>query len=179
MRTLLVACLLVVGSAAGAQTTEEPPAQTFLGVAAFVNPGDQVTITDKAGRAVTGKVVIIGPTSMTLALDNQAREFPAKDVASIDRRHRQAVKGLKIGLVAGAALGLIAAAASAASPSDSTVSGDDAFGALFVGAIVGGLWGSAIGALVPGHTTIYRAPPGIPAIVITPHGGAIAFTFRF
>ena len=166
---------LLIPTFAAAQTFATPPAQTFDGMASFVGPGDRVTVIEKTGTKVTGKIVILSASSMTLVVEGQPREFVADTVRQVDRWHHQALKGLGIGLAVGAGLGLIAAATS----DNSSNSEGDAGGAMIGLAIMGGLYGSLIGAFIPGRTTVFSAPAGLPSVVLTPHGAGAVFSFRF
>ena len=166
---------LLIPTLAAAQTFATPPAQTFDGMASFVEPGDRVTVIEKTGTKVTGKIVILSASSMTLVVDGQPREFVADTVRQVDRWHHQALKGLGIGFAVGAGLGVIAAATDDSSSS----SGGDGGGAVIGLGIIGGLYGSLIGAFIPGRTTVFTAPAGLPSLLFTPHGGGFVFSFRF
>jgi hypothetical protein len=166
---------LLIPTLASAQTFATPPAQTFESMASFLKPGDRVTVIEKTGTKVTGKIVIVSASSVTLAVEGQRRDFAADTVRQVDRLHRQALKGLWIGFAIGAGLGLIASATD-----DSTSgSGGNAGGAMIGLGLTGGLYGSLIGACIPGHTTVFSAPAGLPSVVFTPHGGAAVFSVRF
>ena len=166
---------LLIPTLGAAQTFATPPAQTFEGMASFLKPGDRVTVIEKTGTKVTGKIVILSPSSVTLVVDGQPREFGADTVRQVDRWHHSALKGFAIGMAVGAGLGVIAAA----TDDSSSNSGSDAGGALIGLASMGGLYGSLIGACIPGRTTVFSAPAGLPSVVFTPHGGGVVFSFRF
>lgn len=168
---------LLIPTLADAQTFATPPAHTFEGMASFLQPGDRVTVIDKTGTKVTGKVVVLSASSVTLVVEGQAREFGADTVRQVDRWHRQTLKGFAIGFAVGAGLGLIAAATDD-SPASSG-SGGSAGGAMIGFGLMGGLWGSLIGAGIQGHTTVFSAPAGLPSVIVTPHGGGAVFSFRF
>ena len=172
-----LALALLIPTLAAAQTFATPPAQTFDGMASFLQPGDQVTVIEKTGTKVTGKVVMLSASSVTLAVEGQAREFAADTVRQVDRWHHYALRGFAIGFAIGAGLGLIAAATDDSPASAGT--GGNAGGAMIGLGIVGGLCGSVIGGATQGRTTVFSAPAGLPILVFTPRGGGAVFSFRF
>lgn len=108
--------------------------------------GEFVTVTDEL---LTLKE---GGSDVSIKRENVARV----STSSGPKRGAHAV----IGLVAGAAIG---AGIGAASGSNHGFLGGSSRGiAALVGLAIGGVSGAAVGALVPAHTTLYRAPAAAP-----------------
>ena len=120
-----------------------------------------------AGDELRGRLLQLGPDTMTLLVEGRRVSLPMSSVTRIDTPGDPVRNGALIGaIVGGAWCALICGQAL------------DGPGALPIGiAINAAFWsgiGAGIDALVPGRKTIYRGPPGASAL-----GARISYRVRF
>jgi hypothetical protein len=120
--------------------------------------GQGIEVIDSRIKRHDGEFVMVTDELLTLKEHGSDVSINRENVARVStssgpKRGTHAA----IGLVAGAAVG---AGIGAASGSDHGLLGGSSRGiAALVGLAIGGVSGAAVGALVPAHTTVYRAAP--------------------
>lgn len=124
----------------------------------LVGTGDTVTVTDVAGREVTGKVSALSPTSLSLQVDRQLREWSESDVATIQRKHSDSLgNGALIGLAVGA--GATAVLIAASLEAEDEVSGGEIAAVVAVYGGVGAAIGVGVDALITRKRVIFEKRP--------------------
>jgi len=159
----------------------EPPRSLEI-LSSVVKPGDTVTVIETNGDQVTGKFVGASASGVTLMAAGLQHQIPADAVRQVEQRHRQTVKGLRLGAAIGAGLGLVTGLMSSADNTSSEYSsGGLALAGIGLGASMGVIYGALIGTFVQGHAVLYAAPSAQPmtTVVLTRHGGGIRLSFRF
>ena len=100
-RTALVlaaATVTTTASLAAAQTVE-----SFDRLALLVNQRDHITVTDRTGRELQGRLIDLSPASLSLFTDDGLRNLEETEVAVIRRRQPDSLKnGALLGAVSGA-----------------------------------------------------------------------------
>jgi hypothetical protein len=141
-------------------------------ISKVVKPGDTVSVVQTDGTKIFGKVEIVSPAGLTLLAEGLRLQVALDAIGQIDKHHRHPVRGLWIGTLIGAGVGLALGSGNTGS--------EDYSGPLAVfGAIFGAGIGTIVGTVDQGGSTVYVAPPTKPGIVITPRGAAIHLGFRF
>lgn len=174
-----VACSLVPAlahaqSVPGTATGRSPsPPQAGASVPGLDPSGLQtVHLVDRAGAETSGKLLVFCAESVRLLVDGGERRFELEDVARIERRdslRNGAIIGASVGLV----LGLVTAGISDC-PGDDPGGSCAGFRALALVMTTGvhTALGIGIDALIPGRTTLYRAPPTASRTLVAPRGPA-------
>jgi len=123
--------------------------------------GQGIEVIDSSMKRYDGEFVMVTDELLTLKQNSSDVSIKRENVARVStssgpRRGAHTA----IGLVAGAAIG---AGIGAASGSNHGFLGGSSRGiAALVGLAIGGVSGAAVGALIPAHTTVYRAAPSAP-----------------
>jgi hypothetical protein len=121
--------------------------------------GQGVEVIDSRMKRHAGDFISVTDELLTLREGGSDVSIKRQDIARVStssgpKRGEHAV----IGLLAGAAIG---AGIGAASGSNHGFLGGSSRGiAALVGLAIGGPSGALVGAVIPAHTTVYRAPPG-------------------
>lgn len=133
-----------------------------------VGAGDKITVTNRDGQTVTGRVLSLSPSALSIAARSGDRTFSDNDINTISRRQGDSLaNGAKIGFGVGAAIGFLGGLA---------VAGEVHDGALllpFFAGIYGGL-GAGIGVgfdamIEDDHVIFARATTG--RFSVTPIAG--------
>jgi hypothetical protein len=133
-------------------------AKSFDELRLLVRTGDAVTVTDVAGREVTGKISALSPTSLSLQVDRQPREWSEADVATIKSRYRDSLgNGALIGLAIGA--GTTAALIAASMESEDNVSGGEVAAVVAIYGGIGAGIGVGVDAMITRKRVIFEKPP--------------------
>ena len=83
VRCGVTACLLL---AATASLAEAQRASSFMQLPLLVGPGDTVTVTDRTGRELKGKIAALSPSTLALLADGIRHDLTDADVAFIRQR---------------------------------------------------------------------------------------------
>jgi hypothetical protein len=110
MRAVLVAAILVLGSAAPARAQEL--ASTFDQLRVLIKAGDTLTIAGRDGQETRGRMVRLTRTSLEIDVDGATRLLQEDAITTIRRRHADSLaNGAKIGFGVGAGFGTLVAIA--------------------------------------------------------------------
>ena len=104
MRAIVMAVTALSLTAASAAAQ---PVQTFADLPLRLNAGDTVIVHDAAGAETRGKLVTVGPESMTLRTGSAIRTFAQADVRQVDLRGDSLHNGIFYGAVIGVGLGCV------------------------------------------------------------------------
>jgi nitrous oxidase accessory protein NosD len=146
------AMLLLAGQAA---TASAQAVTRFADLPLRLNTGDQVTIETRSGVSVAGRVVRMAPEQLAVTgPDARERVFAAAEVQRVRRRGDGLGNGVRIGAIAGGALGcgVFGAFSGECRATDCLQS------VLIFGAVGAGL-GLAVDAMHTGETTVFLAAP--------------------
>ena len=100
----LLLLILVPGVPAGAQT-----ASSFEQLALLVESGDRITVTDRAGREQTGRVVDLSPSALALLIDGARHDFREAHIHTVRQWRQDSLgNGAWFGFAVGAAVGATA-----------------------------------------------------------------------
>ena len=103
VRCGVTACLLL---AATASLAEAQRASSFMQLPLLVGPGDTVTVTDRTGREMKGKIAALSPSTLALLADGIRHDLTDADVAFIrQRRPDSLADGARRGFIVGALIG--------------------------------------------------------------------------
>jgi hypothetical protein len=164
-RATWMTMLALAGQGATASAQE---VARFADLPLRLNTGDQVTIETRSGVSVAGRVVRVTPEQLAVT-GPEARErvFAAAEVQRVRRRGDGLGNGVRIGAIAGGAVGcgVFGAFSGEFRASDCVQS------VLIFGAVGAGL-GLAVDAMHTGRTTVCRAPADS-AGVRPRHGGVV------
>lgn len=175
IRTLSIAVALVVGPSIGAIAQTEAEA-----IQQLVTSGQVVSVTTDEGDEFVGKIGGITTDSLSVISKRETVTIPYPQIIKIDHAPDGLANGAKIGLLAGAALGVALIAAedmngcSNAERASFFGCSDPTGLAYVLGAVVCGGLGSALGvgidALIRRDPEIYKRRPG-PRITLAPAFG--------
>lgn len=146
-KSLLLICMLLIASAAGAQNNTA----SWDNLSALA-AGEKIQVRAVNAVEVTGGFVSVSDTSITVQAGAGAQTIQRQDVRRVRRmknKHRLRNTLVAAGIGAGAGAGI-----SSAAWENHGFAGGKGTGAA-VGAVIGGLGGAIVGALLPGHATIY------------------------
>jgi len=166
--------LLVTSSYAAAQT----PATSFADLR--LTSGTRVTVLERTGREITGRVTALSSDTLSLVVDNKPQQMKEADVQRISRQRDSVTNGALWGLGVGGALA--AAALTTCDPNCNGGAGRGGAVAFFVAGGVG--FGILVDWLIPGRTTVYEAPGGRTsstaiAPMLTRRGGGLMIGVSF
>lgn len=95
---LVAATVTTTASLAEAQTVE-----SFDRLALLVNQRDHITVTDRTGRQLQGRLIDLSPASLSLLTDEGLRDLEETEVALVRRRQPDSLKnGALLGAISGA-----------------------------------------------------------------------------
>ena len=125
----------------------------------LVGPGDTVTVTDRTGREMKGKIAALSPSTLALLADGIRHDLTDADVAFIrQRRPDSLADGARRGFIVGALIGAVGA------------SGAGRFTA--VAALGQGIMGLGVGvavdAMISSRKTIYDGPRRTRRLAVSP-----------
>jgi hypothetical protein len=144
--------LLLAGVAAVGEAQEL--ASSFGQLRVLVKPGDQVSVTDRAGQEVRGRIADLSSSSLELLVDGTQRRFAEGEIDSIrQRRSDPLANGAKWGFAVGAGLGALAGL-TLANEFDGSATGVIPMLALAYGGMGAGI-GAGIDAMVSAPRVIY------------------------
>jgi hypothetical protein len=154
---------------------------SFANLQTKLRLGDVVTITDDAGRQTRGTFQGAG-TSIRLSVDGGEREWTPQQVREIRRRGDSISNGLKIGLIAGTAAGVVIGLGAASIYEAEGHDGADILipmVALGIGAGAG--IGAGLDAAITGSTTVYRRSGQKVSIapMLSPHAQGVRVGLAF
>ena len=152
MRRLLVwTCVFVLPCACWAQNGNSSTSWKNLD---SLHAGERIRVADTSYKKHSGAFVSFSDQAITIEEKHGAETIQRGEVSGVSlagrHRLRNALVGGAIGAGAGAGIG-------AAAGSSNKIGGRGAMAALF--AAVGFVGGAVVGAILPGHKTIYRASP--------------------
>ena len=131
----------------------------------LVNQGDRISVTDRNGRRLQGRLIDLSPTTLSLQMDDGRRELEEAEVSIIRRsRHDSLKNGAIIGFVSGAVLTAILFGDDwcwTCHPAEATLI-TSVYGAAGAGIGVG------VDALVEGSQVVYRARRSARRLSVTP-----------
>lgn len=146
--------MVFLGSFGLAVSAAAQPVATFADVARRVSIGDTVSVEERTGAVVTGRVERLSPEALAVIDDTgTARVFPAASVQRVQRRGDALGNGMRLGAIIGGAIG----GALGGAFSGEFRAGDFMQGAAIFGAVGLGL-GLAFDAAHAGRTTVFEAP---------------------
>lgn len=161
-RTFFVTTLLLAGQLSVA--AQQLPS-TLPDLRTSMWHGETVSVIDRAGATVKGRVVKITDDAITLSVHGQTHTVNGSDVGWITRRRAHAGRGALLGLSVGAAVGLFTYLHGR--DYCETCGADTGFafvlGAMFGG--IGGGIGAGVGAAIHSEEMLYAASTASP----TPH----------
>ena len=162
----LVTLLMGIVSPAGSQT---PPATSFEQLRILVQPGDAVSVTDRAGTRTSGKVHSLSDASLAMDLGSERRVFAESEVTTIQQRRGDSLaNGALWGLAAGAAYataGMIMIGVDCYGGAHCAAVGATTIGVY--GALAAGI-GVGVDALIKGRKVVYRSPTTNTRLTIAP-----------
>jgi hypothetical protein len=179
---LTIACWWFIGgfsSVVGAQTI----AGSFGELSGRLKPGKAVSVTDDAGRTIKGKLMDLSATSLKVLVDGQEETLPESRVREISERRRMTGSFAGLGLLAGAALGVLVGINAEDCFGCPGPGGTAVIGAISLGGLGAGI-GAAIGAGSWRDQLVYRASPHTPVeFSLRPlrsgHGTGVRAVVRF
>lgn len=156
-RTVLFVVAEFLSTAAAASAQE--PAASFDALAGSIQVGQQIWVTDTAGREIRGRLERLSSDGLVLKA-SEVETFAASDVRRVRARTRDSLKnGTLIGLGIGGGIGAawcIGAIADDSGDIDARVECAEGF-TVFPG--LGALIGLAVDAVIPGKVrVVYQAP---------------------
>jgi hypothetical protein len=126
-------------------------ASSFEQLQVLVKPGDNVYVTDFAGKTLKGRIAALSPSSLGLIVDGVRRDWLQNDVREIRQwRGDSLVNGAIIGAAAGAGIGIIPAIYCQGECNEAV-----ALTALLCGGLGAGV-GVGIDALIPAKQSVFR-----------------------
>lgn len=100
---VLAFALLGVVAVTAAARAEAQAAGSFGELQRILNQGDRVTVTDRTGRDLTGRLIDLSPAALALEVEGVRLDLRDADVALVRQWRRDALRnGALIGLAAGA-----------------------------------------------------------------------------
>ena len=159
---LVLATTTLTASLAEAQNT------SFDRLALLVDPGDAITVTDKDGRRLKGRLLDLSSTTLALQAGGLRHELDGGDISLVRRRERDSLKN---GTLNGAVTGLGAAAVPLlilVSHPDVDVGPAGVFLTLSLCVGAGTGIGAGLDALIESSRVIYRASPSRPRLTVSP-----------
>lgn len=168
-RTFFVTTLLLVGQQLSVAAQQLP--STLPDLRTSMWHGETVSVIDRAGAAVKGRVVKITDDAITLSVRGQTHTVNGSDVRWITRRRAHAGRGALLGLSAGAAVGFF----TYVHGRDCETCGADTGFAFVLGAMFGGIGGgigAGVGAAIHSEEMLYAAS----TTLSTPHRRTAAVT---
>lgn len=168
-RTFFVTTLLLAGQQLSVAAQQLPATLPDLRTSMW--HGETVSVIDRAGSAVKGRVVKITDDAITLSVHGQTHTVNGSDVGWITRRRAHAGRGALLGLSVGAALGFF----TYVQGSDCETCGADTGFAFVLGAMFGGIGGgigAGVGAAIHSEEMLYAASTALSA----PHRRTATFT---
>ena len=152
--------LVLVAAVTTASLTEAQTVESFDRLALLVNQGDRLTVTDRAGEELQGRLVDLTPTTLSLQIDDGLHDLAEANVSLVRRRQRDSLKnGALLGFMAGAA---IAASLTSATHPFIRMSAMSLFGAAGIGIGVG------FDAFVQDSRVVYRATRSARRLTVSP-----------
>lgn len=165
-------------------SSAQQPARSFEQLQVIVAPGQTLTVTDAAGREVTGRLAELTSAALTLDVDGGVRTWGVEDVRRVRQRHGDSLlNGTLIG--AGVGAGLIGTAIAVECSRDDTTCDGFAALAFVIYTAAGAGFGALVDAAIRGRRVVFDAPPSTPspsvvlAPVVSPHGAALHVLVRF
>ncbi len=103
---LLTVAATVAASPAEAQTTSDH--LSFDRLALLINQGDRISVTDRNGRELHGRLIDLSPGVLSLRIDYARHDLEEAEISIVRRRHRDSLKnGAISGFISGAVVAAI------------------------------------------------------------------------
>lgn len=158
LRRCVTACLLL---AATASLAEAQRASSFAQLPLLIGPGDTITVTDRTGREMKGRIKNLSPSTLALLVDGIRHDLTDADVALVRQRRPDSLSdGALRGFAVGALVGTVAVW-SAGAP------GLIPFAALGQGVLGLGV-GVAVDAAISSRKTIYGRAGSTRRLAVSP-----------
>lgn len=95
--------LVLVAAVATASLAEAQTVESFDRLALLVNQRDHITVTDRTGKELRGRLIDLSPASLSLLTDDGPRNLEETEVAVVRRRQPDSLKnGALLGSISGA-----------------------------------------------------------------------------
>ena len=127
-----------------------------------LQPGQRIQVVGITSKKHSGNFVSLSDTAISYRETNGEQSIPKQDVVSVklmEHKHRLRNTLIVAGVGAGVGAGIGAALHKSCSSQCFCLDIGGAALPAGVGAVVGGLGGAVVGALLPSHTTIYQVSP--------------------
>ena len=127
-----------------------------------LQPGQRIQVVGITSKKHSGNFVSISDTAISYRETNGEQSISKQDVVSVkllEHKHRLRNTLIVAGVGAGVGAGIGAALHKSCSSQSFCLDIGGAALPAGVGAVVGGLGGAVVGALLPSHTTIYQVSP--------------------
>ena len=127
-----------------------------------LQPGQRIQVVGISSKKHSGNFVSLSDTAIFYRETNGEQSIPKQDVVSVklfEHKHRLRNTLIVAGVGAGVGAGIGAALHKSCSSQSFCLDIGGAALPAGVGAVVGGLGGAVVGALLPSHTTIYQVSP--------------------
>ena len=158
MRKISVLLFVLGLSCAAFAQTDRASWATLSGL----QPGQRIQVVGITSKKHSGNFVSISDTAISYRETNGEQSIPKQDVVSVkllEHKHRLRNTLIVAGVGAGVGAGIGAALHKSCSSQSFCLDIGGAALPAGVGAVVGGLGGAVVGALLPSHTTIYQVSP--------------------
>ena len=159
---LVVATAMLAASLAEAQNT------SFDRLALLVDPGDTITVTDKNGRRLKGRLLDLSSTRLALQAGGLRHDLDGGDISFVRRRECDSLKNGAInGAVTGLGVVVVPLLILVGDPdTDLGPAGVSLILSLYTG--VGAGIGAGLDALIENSRVIYKAPPSRRRLTVSP-----------
>ncbi|MYH30420.1 MAG: hypothetical protein F4018_09525 [Acidobacteria bacterium] len=103
--TRIALVLVLVAVTTTPSLAQDQTATSFDRLWLLVNQGDRITVTDRAGQELQGRIVGLSPSTLSVQVNGVRHDLQEAEVSIIRRRQRDSLKnGALLGFMSGAAL---------------------------------------------------------------------------
>ena len=157
---------LVLAAATVTASLAEAQSLSFDRLALQLNQGDRITVTDRDGEELRGRIVDLSSSTLSLQTGGLRHDLAGGDISVIRRRERDSLKnGAAIGFASGVA-GVAVLVGLVAPDGDLPPAGFMILGSLF-GAAGAGI-GAGLDALQEESRVVYRTAPSNRRLAVSP-----------
>ena len=159
---------LVLATATLAASLAEAQNTSFDQLALLVDPGDTITVTEKDGRRLKGRLLDLSPTKLALQAGGLRYELDGGDISFVRRRECDSLKNGAInGAVTGLGVVVVPLLILVGHP-DTDIGPAEVSLILSLYAGVGAGIGAGLDALIENSRVIYKAPPSRRRLTVSP-----------